>query len=457
MAQQYYGLITNVGLTKLAAAAAGGAPLTLSTMAFGDGGGAETAPTKTATALVNERYRAPVVEKYPHPTNASILYVEGTIPSGIGGWTLREAGIYDAAGDLIVIAKPPAMDVALISEGASTEGVVRLPLVFESLEAVQLLIDPTVVLATQGWVLDRLLSRPFITVESITTTAPPAAPVSHSLYVVPAGATGAWAGQTHKLAYYQGGWIFRDSPVGKRIACSDTGRSFRRTATGWERLWVEPEIETFLFASGLAAPHSADGRFARAMRSQRLNWVPVVGGSANALTITLDPAPASNADLIGVPLRLKIAATNTSSVVTLSANGLPPVTVSRPATALRVSDLEVGSIVEFVFDGTFFRTQTLPKFGITSGNNWIQFADGQIIQRGSVAASSSGATTISFPIAFTSTGYAVIVTDESSPPAPNQMSVFGTGNYALSGFQVFATRDFSAFLADSANFIAMGK
>lgn len=220
------------------------------------------------------------------------------------------------------------------------------------------------------------------------------------------------------------------------------------------------ELVALLAACGLVPSDTDLVQVSRAIRSQRLNWVPVVGGSANALTVTLDPAPASNADLVGVPLRVKIGTTNTSATVTLAVMGpsglLPAVTVSRPGAPLRVGDLEIGTIVEFIYDGTFFRAQTLPKFGVSSGNNWIQFSDGKIIQRGSVATSASGAVTISFPITFTSTNYTVVVTDESSPPAPNQMSVFGTGNYALSGFQVFATRDFGAFLADSANFIAMG-
>lgn len=328
MAQQYYGLVTNVGLAKLAAAAAGGAALTLSSMAFGDGGGADVAPSKTATALVNERYRAPVVEKYPHPTNPSIVYVEGVIPSGVGGWTLREAGIYDTAGDLIVVAKPPAMDVALISEGASTEGIVRLPLVFESLEAVQLLIDPTVVLSTQGWAIDRLLGRPFLTVNSVTTTAPPAAPAAHSLYVVPAAATGVWAPQVGKLAYYQGGWVYRDALAAQIVGASDTGLYWRRTAGG---AWVEfaatetavgltrlaTDAETA--AGELASRPSHPRAIARSVQSGAWNFA-AAGGSANALTVTLSPAITAYDNL--KVLWVVPSATNVAGPVSINVNGI---------------------------------------------------------------------------------------------------------------------------------------
>lgn len=345
MTQLYYGLVTAVGTAKLAASAAGGASLTLSSMAFGDGGGVETSPTTAATALVNERYRAMLVEKYPHPTNPSILYVEGIIPPGVGGWTLREAGIYDAAGDLIVIAKLPAVNVALISEGASTEGVVRLPIVFDSASSVQILIDPSVVLATQAWVLERVLGRPWITVDSATTTAPPANPAAHALYLVPAGATGGWAGQAHKLAYYLGGWRYYSAPAAKRVSASDTGKAYRRTAGGWEELWVETEVSNVISKSGIATAPGSGMRLAQAIRSQRLNYMSAAG-TATALTAVLDPAPGNASDLLGGVYQLIPPVDNTGPV-TLAAGGLGPLPIQRQdGLALKPRDLLAGRPVQ---------------------------------------------------------------------------------------------------------------
>ncbi len=136
--------------------------------------------------------------------------------------------------------------------------------------------------------------------DSFTTTAPPAAPASHSLYVVPAGATGAFAGQTHKLAYYQGGLDFSRQPAGQadRLQRHRRGLSPRDRRVG-SACGSKPEVDTFLVKSGQAAPHSADGRVLRAIRSQRLNYV-VAGGTANALTVTLDPPPPSLAAMEGM-------------------------------------------------------------------------------------------------------------------------------------------------------------
>ncbi|MGO4171543.1 hypothetical protein [Bosea sp. TAF32] len=62
--------------------------------------------------------------------------------------------------------------------------------------------------------------------------------------------------------------------------------------------------------------------FEAAYRKQATNYVATVGGTANALTVTLDPAPAAWSDLAGAPLRLRITTTNTSTAVTFSPNGL---------------------------------------------------------------------------------------------------------------------------------------
>ena len=48
-----------------------------------------------------------------------------------------------------------------------------------------------------------------LSVESRVLTGPPASPVEGSRYVVAAGASGAWAGESDKIAAFQdGGWSF---------------------------------------------------------------------------------------------------------------------------------------------------------------------------------------------------------------------------------------------------------
>lgn len=101
-------------------------------------------------------------------------------------------------------------------------------------------------------------------------------------------------------------------------------------------------------------PSAADlAQLFRAMRQLGGEYY-VAGGSANALTITPGLAFANNAQMIGVPIRVKIAATNTGPA---TLNTLP--IVRQDGTALRKNDLLAGDIREIYFDGTSWRLFSL--------------------------------------------------------------------------------------------------
>lgn len=107
--------------------------------------------------------------------------------------------------------------------------------------------------------------------------------------------------------------------------------------------------------SRVTEDNTDDAMLARAVRSQGLNYVPAVGGTANALTATLLPAPTGNTELVGAPLRLLIATTNTGAV-TLGVNGHPalPVLTMRGDALLR-GDLPAGAIITLLSTGTSYR------------------------------------------------------------------------------------------------------
>ena len=74
-------------------------------------------------------------------------------------------------------------------------------------------------------------------------------------------------------------------------------------------------------------------------------------GTTNAIAAVFSPAVPSMAQIVGKPLRVKIANTNTSSTVTLQVNGLTAATVANGSLAPCVGQLQAGSIVTFVWDG----------------------------------------------------------------------------------------------------------
>ncbi|GLW38702.1 hypothetical protein Pcaca04_26380 [Pectobacterium carotovorum subsp. carotovorum] len=148
----YFALLTNAGAAKLANAAALGNKLSITEMAVGDGGGVLPTPTPTQTALINETRRAALNMLSVDPANDSQIIAEQVIPESVGGWWIREIGLYDDDGDLVAIANCPETYKPRLQEGSGRVQTVRMILIVSSTDAVTLKIDPSVVLATRKYV-----------------------------------------------------------------------------------------------------------------------------------------------------------------------------------------------------------------------------------------------------------------------------------------------------------------
>lgn len=153
MTQTYYAVLTEVGEAKLANATALGTPLQLTRMAVGDGGGSVPVPNRSAKNLVGERHRANLNTLQKDPLNSSQVIAELVLPETVGGWWIREIGLFDAAGDLIAYSNAPETYKPQMAEGSARTQVVRMVLLVSSVAAVELKVDPSVVLATREFVL----------------------------------------------------------------------------------------------------------------------------------------------------------------------------------------------------------------------------------------------------------------------------------------------------------------
>lgn len=151
MSQTYFAILTDRGEAKLANAQALGTQVQYSHMAVGDGNGNLPVPDRLQPALVHEQYRAGLNELKVDPLNASQIIAELVIPENIGGWWIREMGIYDADGDLVAVANCPPSYKPQLAEGSGRTQVLRIVLIVSSTAAVQLKIDPSVVLATRAY------------------------------------------------------------------------------------------------------------------------------------------------------------------------------------------------------------------------------------------------------------------------------------------------------------------
>lgn len=157
MATKYYAVLTNVGAAKLANATALGAQVEITQMAVGDGNGVLPTPNPAQTALVHEQRRASLNTLSIDQNNANQIIAEQVIPEDVGGWWIREIGLFDKDGDMIAVANCAETYKPQLQEGSGRVQVVRMILIVSSTAAVTLKIDPSVVLATRQYVDDQII------------------------------------------------------------------------------------------------------------------------------------------------------------------------------------------------------------------------------------------------------------------------------------------------------------
>ncbi|EEC0982328.1 phage tail protein [Salmonella enterica] len=146
-------IITDYGKQRLIAAMSpGGTKLTLTQMAVGDGGGNPTNPDTTSTALVNEVWRAAVNSVTVDKKHPNIIIVELLIPAEVGGFWVREAGIYDEFNKLVAICSLPTSEKPLLEQGSGRAQTVRMTLIVSDTSIVNITIDSTTIMATNEYV-----------------------------------------------------------------------------------------------------------------------------------------------------------------------------------------------------------------------------------------------------------------------------------------------------------------
>ncbi|QQO65738.1 phage tail protein [Klebsiella michiganensis] len=147
MSKIFKSLITVAGREKIAEAIVNGDKVIFSQMSVGDGGGSATTPGDEQTALVNERFRTQLNSLKLSDTD-NIIIAEMIIPPEVGGFTIREAALFDDAGVCMAVANVPETYKPALAEGSGRFTILRIWLAVSSTEAVELIVDPGIVLAT---------------------------------------------------------------------------------------------------------------------------------------------------------------------------------------------------------------------------------------------------------------------------------------------------------------------
>ncbi|HBJ6775101.1 TPA: tail fiber protein [Salmonella enterica subsp. enterica serovar Colindale] len=157
MSTKFKTVITTAGAAKLAAATMpGGKKINLNVMAVGDGGGKLPDPDAGQTQLVNEVWRHTLNKISQDNRYSNYIVAELVIPPEVGGFWMRELGLYDDEGTLIAVANMAESYKPELAEGSGRAQTCRMVIIVSSVESVELSIDSTMVMATQDYVDDRL-------------------------------------------------------------------------------------------------------------------------------------------------------------------------------------------------------------------------------------------------------------------------------------------------------------
>lgn len=163
---EYYNVTTNLGDAEIANAIATNTKLNITHIAFGDGNGSVPTPNKNRTSLVREVHRQAVTKYERHATNANWIVIETIIPSGVGGFTIREMGII-ANGKLISHGSHAPFEKVADPSGVS-EYRLRFTQNVTDGSVVELRLDESLIYATQAWIDENYIKRSEI-VDNLTT------------------------------------------------------------------------------------------------------------------------------------------------------------------------------------------------------------------------------------------------------------------------------------------------
>lgn len=150
MPQTYYSILTDTGIAKIANATVLGGKVDITRLAVGDSNGTMYPPSATQTTLKNERWSGVITKCEIDSVSANTINVSAVIPSSVGGFTIREIGIFDANNKLIAIGNCADIQKVAISDGMSAEVEVSMKIIVSNTATINVQVDPTVIIATKA-------------------------------------------------------------------------------------------------------------------------------------------------------------------------------------------------------------------------------------------------------------------------------------------------------------------
>lgn len=145
----YEAVVTDIGNALMMNAVANGGKISIVSFAVGDGGGDYYRPETGMEQLKNEVWRGVINScKVSNEAN-NILLVSAVCPGDVGGFTIREMGVFDSEGNMIAVCNCPATPKVTIVDGVINEMRLEMEIALINGNAVELVVDPNIVTATK--------------------------------------------------------------------------------------------------------------------------------------------------------------------------------------------------------------------------------------------------------------------------------------------------------------------
>ncbi len=149
MESNYFAIVTDLGARKMLEAINKGKKVNITSFAAGDGEGAYYTPTVGMTRLKNEVWRGAINACKISEESENLLIIESVMPADVGGFTIREMGVFDEDEELIAICNTPDTQKVKVSDGVVHELNLSIEIALSNTDSVQLVVDPAVVMATK--------------------------------------------------------------------------------------------------------------------------------------------------------------------------------------------------------------------------------------------------------------------------------------------------------------------
>ena len=140
--KNYGTVITTAGAALIAKCILNGGKVNIKTAAAGDGGGEYYEPTVAQTALRGKKWEGDVASAAVSTTNANMIDVKITIDDSVGGFTIREMGLFDDDGTLIAICNTPDTEKVSTDGGVSGKLTMIMHIVVADASVVSFTITP---------------------------------------------------------------------------------------------------------------------------------------------------------------------------------------------------------------------------------------------------------------------------------------------------------------------------